>query len=105
VLAQVQEASDGGKTSTATRLNTKIVEMAYAISVSVARTMPDTAAIADAPQMPVADTDQRTQAAPTTASSLQSTTAPISATASVPSMTGSDLAPIRITCREGEAGT
>jgi hypothetical protein len=44
-----KKCPSGGKATTARRLKMKIVESAYAISAPVALTIPDTAAIADAP--------------------------------------------------------
>lgn len=55
------------------------------------------AAIADAPQMPV-PTPISVCVSPRTPSSLPSTQAPPSATASVPSITGSDCPPTCTTC-------
>ncbi len=82
---------------TATTLKMKIVEIAYAISAWVASTIPATAAIADAPQMPV-PTPTSVRRRGETRKAPPMTAAPASATASVPSITGSDFAPTRRIC-------
>ena len=53
VRAEPERVAEDRKRITATTLNAKIVETAYAISASSAPTTPDTAAIAEAPQIPV----------------------------------------------------